>query len=169
LSTGLFSEAVQKGGIPLPIDSLQQHWRKFLAAAALALSLAMCAIAGQMNASVTTLSNLPDGSTSQARLNYLSSLGWTVDSTERSEQVVLPETFGAAYSEYLAIQEECGFDLTACAGETVTRYSYFVTNYPSGEENIQLDLLVSQGLIVGGDVRSSSLDGFMHSLNYPKD
>lgn len=149
------------------MESLKRQWRKLLAAAALALSLAMCAVAGQMGA-VSVVSGELDGATAEARAAYIASLGWAVVPEEEQEQVTLPASFGDAYADYLAIQEECGFDLTAYAGQTVTRYSYTVTNYPTGESGIRLDLLVCQGQIVGGDVRSADLAGFMHSLAYPE-
>ncbi|MCD8190639.1 MAG: DUF4830 domain-containing protein [Clostridiales bacterium] len=148
-------------------ESLKQQWRKLLAAAALALSLAMCAVAGQLGA-VSAVSGELDGATAEARAAYIASLGWTVSPEEEQEQVTLPASFGDAYADYLAIQAECGFDLTAYAGQTVTRYSYTVTNYPTGESDIRLDLLVCQGQIVGGDVRTADLAGFMHSLVYPE-
>lgn len=150
------------------INSLKQQWRKFVAAVALALSLAMCALAGQINESAAALSTGLDGSTPEARMAYLSSLGWSVAPEERNDQVSLPAEFNGNYTDYLAIQKECGFDLTPYAGQTVTRYSYTITNYPTSEEGVQLDLLVLQNQIIGGDVRSTDLSGFMHSLNYPQ-
>lgn len=150
------------------INSLKHQWRKFIAAIALALSLAMCAVAGQINNSAAVLSTGLDGSTPEARIAYLSSLGWTVAPEEQSDQVSLPAEFGGSYADYLSIQKECGFDLTPYAGQTVTRYSYTITNYPTSEEGVQLDLLVLQDQIIGGDVRSTDLSGFMHSLNYPQ-
>lgn len=136
--------------------------RKTAAVLALMLSLVLCAAAGRMPEGTAVLSTL-DGSSQGLRLDYLHQLGWEVEN-EREEYVVLPQEFGSGYQDYLAIQRECGFDLEPLAGETVTRYCYTILNYPTGEEGVCLDLLVCRGRIVGGDVRSAQLDGFMHSL-----
>ena len=52
-------------------------------------------------------------------------------------------------------------------GQTVTRYTFTVTNYPTGETGILADLLVRNGEVVGGDIRSTALDGFLHGLVRP--
>lgn len=106
---------------------------------------------------------LPDGSSPVLRLAYLHALGWEVEG-EQEESVTLPAVFDSSYRDYLALQQECGFDLVPLAGETVTRYCYTILNYPTGEKNVRLDLLVYQGSIVGGDVRTAALNGFMRSL-----
>lgn len=136
--------------------------RKLLAGTAFVLSLLLCGVAGRLPNGAEALAPL-DGSTASLRLAYLEELGWQVEN-ERYDSVVLPECFDSSYSSYLAIQKECGFDLLPYAGQTVTRYSYDILNYPTGEAGVQLDLLTFDGRIIGGDVRTSQLNGFMHSL-----
>ena len=43
-------------------------------------------------------------------------------------------------------------------------YRYRVKNYPSGEENVIAQIIVLNYQVIGGDVHSSALDGFMHGL-----
>ena len=145
----------------------QPLWRKLFTVAALLVSLLLCAAAGQLS-DAQAAPSCPEGSTPQQRLDYILSLGWEVHDGERCEEVVLPEVFGSSYDSYLTLQRECGFDLSPYAGQTVQRYCYEVTNYPGGEGTVLLNLLVYQGQIIGGDVRTTALDGFMQSLAFPK-
>lgn len=137
-------------------------WRRAFAVVALVVSLLLCAAAGRLNTS-----NAPKGATTQERLAYISSLGWEVTGEERCEEVSLPQRLTGPYDDYLALQREVGFDLSSYAGKTLIRYCYEVTNYPDTSDTVLLDLLVHEGGIVGGDVRSPALDGFIASLAYP--
>lgn len=132
-------------------------WRRILAAAALSLSLLLCAAAGRMN-------QRPVGATEQERLDYIASLGWELTGEEMCEEVSLPDRFSGIYLDYLALQQESGFDLTPYAGRTVLRSSWQVSNYPGASDVVLLDLLVCDGHVIGGDLRSTALDGFMLPL-----
>ena len=65
------------------------------------------------------------------------------------------------------MQTQAGFDLTSVLGRTVTRYTFLIRNYPTGEAGIYADVLVLDGRVVGGDVRCTALNGFLHSLLRP--
>lgn len=131
------------------------------------LSLALCAYAGRISGESTTVSTASLPADDQLR-SFLSSYGWEVAGDPVTDQVVLPESFGPSYESYLACQHECGFSLEDYAGETVDRYTYTISNYPTGETAVFADLLIFQGEVIGGDIRSADLDGFMHSLRYPE-
>ena len=60
-----------------------------------------------------------------------------------------------------------GFDLTDYCGKRVKRYTYEITNYPTGERGIQAGLLVYKSTVIGGDVLSAQLGGFIHGLEMP--
>lgn len=110
-----------------------------------------------------------DGGDDAARIAYLESFGWTVSPEPVSiEELLIPKEFDETYTEYLTLQEQQGFDLKRYRGKRVKRYCYEITNYPSGETGVQAGLLVYQGTIVGGDVLSSRLDGFIHGLAMPQ-
>ena len=47
------------------------------------------------------------------------------------------------------------------------RYAYRIGNHPSGEQDVRANLLVYKNRLVGGDVCSLRLDGFMHGLLPP--
>ena len=99
---------------------------------------------------------------------YLESLGWRVEEVPLAEEVLLiPEEFDKSYDEYLALQTSQGFDLTPYCGKKITRYTYEITNHPSGESGVQAALLVFRDTIIGGEVVSPTVDGFLHGLAMP--
>ena len=102
------------------------------------------------------------------RLTFVRSFGWEVDpSGELSDTILIPETFDAVYTQYNDMQIEQGLDLRYLVGREVERYSYPVLNHPSGEENVRITLLIYKDKVVGGDVASPALDGFMHGFEMP--
>ena len=139
------------------------NWRRAAAAAAFALSLGLCALAGQAESPVSAQVDPTELLCRQT----LSSFGWEASELISREEVRLPAVFDESYREYLHLQEAAGFSLTPYAGQTVTRCTFRVENYPTGEENIFADLLVFQQQVVGGDIRTASLNGFMISLARP--
>lgn len=100
-------------------------------------------------------------------LQYISTLGWDV-STEPDEirEIIIPSEFDDVYSNYNEIQISQGFDLSDYAGERVKRWTFTVTNYPGyeNEECVKINILVYETAVIGGDVCSVELDGFMHGL-----
>lgn len=102
------------------------------------------------------------------RVAFLEYFGWKVitDPTEVAE-VTIPDAFDEVYTNYNVIQKEQGLDLEAYKGKTVQRYVYLITNYPDGKSNVYAHLLVCDNVIVGGDVASSELEGFMHGFLQP--
>lgn len=107
--------------------------------------------------------------TEQDRLELLRTYGWEVQTTPPViEELLLPETFDADMEEYLLLQQQQGFDLSKLAGKRIKRYSYAVTNYPTGQPNVQVNLLLRKDVLVGGEVVCPELDGFIHSLQRPE-
>lgn len=106
--------------------------------------------------------------TNEDRIAYLSSYGWMVsDQPVSVEELIIPEEFDDTYSQYLELQAAQGFDLTEYAGKRVKRYTYQVNNYPTGESGIQAGLLIYKNTVIGGDVLSAQLGGFIHGLKMP--
>lgn len=106
--------------------------------------------------------------TNEDRISYLESYGWQVASEPISvEELLIPDEFDDSYAEYLALQESQGFDLTKLCGERVKRCTYEITNYPTGESGVQASLLIYKNKVVGGEVLSARLDGFIHGLAMP--
>ena len=102
------------------------------------------------------------------RVAYLAEYGWDVSPEPVStEELLIPDEMGDTYQEYLRLQQQQGFDLTQYAGKRVKRYTYEIYNYPSGEAGVQANLLVYRKTVIGGEVLSPRLDGFLHGLAMP--
>lgn len=104
----------------------------------------------------------------EERIAFLSQYGWQVlaDPIE-VEEVAIPSEFDEVYSAYNEIQTKQNFDLTSYAGDRVKRWTYMITNYPGYESDsglIHANLLISDGKVVGGDIMSIELNGFMHGF-----
>ena len=104
--------------------------------------------------------------TNEEKVAYLEALGWQVDpNASEISQVQIPETFDEIYIAYNELQKSQGFDLEPYQGEQLQLYRYPVLNHPSGEEGVTANLLFDQDRVVGGDISSAQLDGFIHGLN----
>ncbi len=146
--------------------------KKRLAAAAAALIL-LCggalALSGQTTPTAVDTAAAVETPTkvksNEDKIAYLESLGWQVSPEPIAvEELLIPEEFDESYQNYLVLQREQGFDLEAYRGKRVKRYSYEITNYPSGEDGVQVSLLIYKGKVIGGEVLSPKLNGFVHGL-----
>ncbi len=107
-----------------------------------------------------------DGSDNQKRIAFLAQYGWEVEEEPaESKDVAIPMEFGDVYQKYNEIQLSQGYDLEAYRGKCVKQYSYTVTNYPGVTDPVRANLLVYEGKIIGGDVCSLNLGGFMHGFS----
>ena len=109
------------------------------------------------------------GATIDDRKAFAKSIGYTVSAdSETVRNIVIPAIFGNVYENYNTLQKECGFDLSLYKGEEAVQYTYNITDYidESGNalENIRMNLIVCNGKIIGGDISSAELDGFMTGL-----
>ena len=106
--------------------------------------------------------------TEKARVAYLSDCGWSVETPALKEETVLiPKQFNAVFETYNDLQKQQGFDLSRFAGKEVKLFTYKVVGSNLGE-NVVAMLYVSNGSVVGGDVHSTALDGFMCGLRQEK-
>lgn len=106
-------------------------------------------------------------STHQERMSFISQFGWEVDEEPvQVKEVIIPTETDDTYTAYNEIQKAQNFDLTAFAGERAKCWTYTVENYEGYEnqECIHINLLVYDGKVIGGDVCSVELDGFMHGF-----
>lgn len=101
------------------------------------------------------------------RLEFISQFGWEVEEEPvEIEEVLIPAKFDAVYENYNILQRAQGLDLTRYRGKMVKRFTYQVQNYPDTEDEVRLNLLIAENKVVGGDVCSMALDGFMHGFKY---
>ncbi len=125
---------------------------------------------GKSPASTSSLS-LKANSASE-RLAFISQFGWEVyeDPTQVTE-VIIPAEFDEVYTEYASMQKEQGFDLEPYKGLRAKRWTYSVLNYPGYEDKegtVEINLLIYDGIVIGGDVCSLELGGFMHGFDFPE-
>lgn len=109
-----------------------------------------------------------DGNT--ARIEYLKKFGWTVnEEAVEIKEVAVPFEFSDVYKAYNEIQKAQGFDLTAYMGKTCKRYTYVVNNYPGHTDDVRANILMDGEKIIGGDICSIMLNGFMHGFKLPQE
>ena len=103
--------------------------------------------------------------TNTDRVAYLNGCGWQVmEEPLAVEEIRIPEEMDESYRRYLELQAAQGFDLERYAGRRIRRYTYEVTNYPTGESGVQANLMLYRTTVVGGEVLSPRMDGFVHGL-----
>lgn len=104
-------------------------------------------------------------STPEERAEFLQERGWEVDiQSEQTQTIHIPETFSEIYESYNDLQLQQGYDLKPYAGLDCTLYTYAVTNYPDKDQTVLVNLYVYKNRVIGGDVHSTNLNGFMIGL-----
>ena len=148
--------------------------RKLALGVALAALACCCALVlnlggGAVREAAASAAPSPKGVRSnEDRVEYLRSYGWEVkEEPVATQELLIPREMDESYEEYLALQKEQGFDLEKYAGKRAKRYTYEITNYPSGETGVQANLLICKNTVIGGEVLSPQLDGFLHGLAMP--
>lgn len=107
--------------------------------------------------------------TNQDRVDFLRSFGWEVaEEPLATQEMVIPQELDDSYAQYIDLQRQQGFDLERYAGKRAKRYTYEILNYPSGETGVQANLLLYKTTVIGGEVLSPRLDGFLHGLAMPE-
>ena len=151
------------------LKSAKYRFIMYLATIVLIL-LTVFTVKGMSREIPVSASVYPRGATQQEHLQFLEQFGWTVQAEPVSvQEIFIPAQFGDVYTNYNAIQQAQGFDLLPYAGRSVKKWVYAVTNYPGyaqSEAYVQATLLVCQGIIIGGDICSVELNGFMHGFAY---
>ena len=102
------------------------------------------------------------------RVAYLESYGWQITPEPlETLQFLLSDPLEEPYLSYNTLQKAQGFDLSACCGKQLTRYTYTVTNYPDRPQGVQVNLYLCEGLPVAGDIFCPGAGGFQTGLQYP--
>jgi hypothetical protein len=110
-------------------------------------------------------------SNEEERVAFLSQFGWKIneDPIEVTE-VIIPSEFDSTYSSYNEIQKNQGLNLEPYKGMRVKKWVYKIENYPnatSEESDIRATILVLDGIVVGGDISSMEVDGFVQGFEFP--
>ena len=78
--------------------------------------------------------------------------------------MVIPLEFSDVYQKFNELQTEQGYDLAEHQGEKATIYAYRVRNYSNCSGPVVAELYIANDRVIGGDIHSLSLNGFMHGL-----
>lgn len=103
-------------------------------------------------------------------IKFLSQFGWQTSSEPIStKDISIPTVFNDTYEKYNQIQKSQGMDLKKYMGKLCKQYTYDITNYEGCDQNVRANVLVIDGKVIGGDISSTNLDGFMHGFEKPQD
>ncbi len=103
--------------------------------------------------------------TTEARVRFLAECGWEADpDSEQMQPVLIPETFPPVFEDYNELQRSQGWDLHEYAGKECELYTYSIRNFPDESQTVLANLYLLHGRIIGGDVHSTNLNGFMAAV-----
>ena len=105
-----------------------------------------------------------------AAAQFLAQFGWAVDAgSAECREVVIPAEFDKVFAGYNELQKAQGLDLSKYKKKTLTRYTFTVTNYEKVSEEdydgrVYANVLVYRNRVVGGDICSADVNGFIHGF-----
>ena len=100
--------------------------------------------------------------------NFLSQFGWIVDAgSVETKEVTIPAQFDKVFAGYNEMQKSQGLDLSKYKKKDVTRYTFTVTNYKDYEGAVYANVLTYRGRVIGGDICSADVSGFIHGFEKP--
>ncbi len=110
--------------------------------------------------------NFSNVKTNEDRINFLKQFGWETES-EPSEnvKVTIPTKFDKVFVGYNELQKQQGLDLGKYKGKDVTRYTYKITNFENFSGTVYANIIVYRGKVIGGDVCSADVNGFVMTLD----
>lgn len=105
--------------------------------------------------------------------NFLGQFGWVVDAgSAETATVTIPAEFDKVFAGYNELQKAQGLDLSKYKKKEITRYTFTVTNYGTYDgENytmpVYANVLVYRNRVIGGDICSADVSGFIHGFEKP--
>ena len=136
--------------------------RKLLiAAVAVVAAIALLAALGGGDSTPTaSMSTAPAADTNDARVKFLTDLGWEVTpSPTESGEIRIPKAGDQVFDRYNELQKSQGYDLNKYAGKKVMRYVYQINNFPDAKEPVYATVLVYKDRIIGGDITDTTPGG----------
>ena len=155
------------------IYSLKASTIKFFAVVCVALATLITLIAfipvaegsGAVSASKNMDIEYGGIKTEDDRIKFLEQFGWQVEPEAiESAEVTIPKEFDKIFTAYNELQKRQGLDLSKYKGKTMMRYTYKVNNYDGYDGTVYANILVYRNKVVGGDVCSADVNGFIHGL-----
>ena len=105
---------------------------------------------------------------------FLRQFGWSVDAgSAEVTEVTIPAEFDKIFAGYNELQKAQGLDLSKYKKKAVTRYTFTVTDYKDTEGKpydgrVYANVLVYRNRVIGGDVCSADVNGFIHGFELPR-
>ena len=100
--------------------------------------------------------------------SFLSQFGWIVDAgSVETKEVTIPAQFDKVFAGYNEMQKSQGLDLSKYKKKDVTRYTFAVTNYDDYDGVVYANVLTYRGRVIGGDICSADVSGFIHGFEKP--
>ena len=97
--------------------------------------------------------------------DFLAQFGWEVDADPvEVKTVTVPKEFDKVYAAYNELQKAQGLNLSKYKNREVTRYTFSVTNYPDYDGTVYANVLVYRSRVIGGDLSSADVSGFVHGF-----
>lgn len=128
------------------------------------ISLAICLIFIAFETSAISNAD-KNAKTNTDRLIFIENLGYTViDSKPQAKTVNIPDVFYDVYERYNALQQKANYDLSLYKGCKVVIYTYAVLPPQNYSGECVVNLIVYKNKVIGGDVSSVALGGFMLPL-----
>ena len=99
---------------------------------------------------------------------FLSQFGWVADAgSAETREVTIPAEFDKVFAGYNELQKSQGLDLYKYKKKTVTRHTFTITNYEGYEGTVYANVLVYRNRVIGGDICSADVNGFIHGFERP--
>lgn len=93
---------------------------------------------------------------------FLEQFGWEVDGEPLEEVTIkIPAEFDKVMNSYNELQRNQGLDLSKYRGREVKRYTYKVKNFPNYNGTVMANVIVYKNRVIGGDLCSSDVTGFI--------
>jgi len=118
---------------------------------------------------IVSLPNTPFSSSSVTSPHdvciFLAEMGWKCDSENvQTQHSVLPSQFDHVFTSYNELQLQQNCDLSKFMGEEITVYTVPIKNYGDLSQSVYATIIVHKDKVIGGDIHSAELNGFMHTL-----
>lgn len=99
---------------------------------------------------------------------FLGQFGWVVDAgSAETVKVTIPAEFDKVFAGYNQLQRAQGLDLSRYKTKQITRYTFTVTNYKDWDGPVYANVLVYRNKVIGGDICSADVNGFVHGFALP--
>ena len=104
--------------------------------------------------------------TNEDRINFLKQFNWEVNpEPAEAVEIIIPKEFDAIYKKYNDVQKAQSLNLEKYKNKAVKRYTYEISHYPGHSGKVYANLLIYKDKVIGGDICSAEINGFMHGFD----